>query len=153
MAKKDIKAQDPTSHEGAIEAEIQAKGLTALRVSPGQVDAAIKFEFYVNAAEAVGAVGHDGLVGGETLPGAGVEALKVMTICFLVLQNGHIVLGKSACISPENYDQEIGRKISRENARNQIWELEGYRKRAEQAAVDQAQVRIEDMRERGIGTV
>ena len=36
------------------------------------------------------------------------------------------VLGESAAASPENFDVEIGRKIARENARNKIWQLEGY---------------------------
>lgn len=34
--------------------------------------------------------------------------------------------GESAATSPENFDQAIGRKIARENARNKIWGLEGY---------------------------
>lgn len=149
MAKKDIKAPATESAIDAIEAEILAKGLTALRVTPGEIDAAIKFEFYLNAAEAVGAVGHDGLVGDVPLAGSGVEALQVMTVCFLVLQNGFIATGESACISPENYDQELGRKIARENARNKIWALEGYRKRSE--GQSQAQLQIEPKKQGGYG--
>ena len=34
--------------------------------------------------------------------------------------------GESACASPENFNEEIGRKIAKENARGKIWALEGY---------------------------
>lgn len=49
-----------------------------------------------------------------------------MTICALTLRNGFVVIGESAAASPENFDQAIGQRISRENARNRIWALEGY---------------------------
>ena len=52
--------------------------------------------------------------------------LDLLTFCVLVLKNGFTVTGESACSSPENFDQEIGRKIARENAVNKIWMLEGY---------------------------
>jgi hypothetical protein len=42
------------------------------------------------------------------------------------LKNGFTVDGKSACVSKENFNQEIGNNISRQNAREKIWELEGY---------------------------
>jgi hypothetical protein len=42
------------------------------------------------------------------------------------LKNGFTVIGKSAAASIENFDIEIGRKLAREDARNQIWQLEGY---------------------------
>ena len=29
-------------------------------------------------------------------------------------------------VSKENFNQEIGNKIARQNAREKIWELEGY---------------------------
>ncbi|WP_228029098.1 Gp49 family protein, partial [Leptospira borgpetersenii] len=59
------------------------------------------------------------------LTGAHAE-LKLLTFCVLVLKNGFTVTGESACASPENFDEEIGRKISRQNAVNKIWLLEGY---------------------------
>lgn len=36
------------------------------------------------------------------------------------------VTDESACASPQNFDAEIGEKIAYENARNKIWQLEGY---------------------------
>ena len=49
-----------------------------------------------------------------------------LTVCVLTLVNGFTVTGESACASPENYNEEIGNKIARENAREKIWQLEGY---------------------------
>ena len=49
-----------------------------------------------------------------------------LTVCALTLRNGFQVVGESAAASPENFDQEIGRKIARDNARGKIWALEGY---------------------------
>jgi hypothetical protein len=36
------------------------------------------------------------------------------------------VTGESAAASPANFDEAIGRKIARDNARNKIWALESY---------------------------
>ena len=57
-----------------------------------------------------------------------------MTLCVLVLKNGYVVTGESACASPSNYDEAIGHKIARDNARNKIWALEGYVLRSKLAA-------------------
>ncbi len=88
--------------EAQIEKEIQAKGLNAPRLNPQMIDDAIVSEQY-----------H-------------VFVGTTMTVCALTLRNGYIVTGESAAASPENFDQAIGRKIARDNARNKIWALEGY---------------------------
>lgn len=49
-----------------------------------------------------------------------------VTVAILVLKNGFTVTGESACASPENFNEELGRKIAREQALNKIWALEGY---------------------------
>ncbi len=111
--------QSPRADDGAIEQEIQAKGLTAPRVTPADVEAAIASEHYFTAAEGqCGAVrNYDGLY---------PEALSLLTFCVLVLRNGFTVTGESACASPENFDAELGRKIARENAKQKLWSLLGY---------------------------
>lgn len=88
--------------ETEIESEIQAKGLNAPRLTPDKIDETIHSEQY------------------HVFPGT------TMTVCALTLRNGYIVTGESAAASPENFDQTIGRKIARDNARNKIWALEGY---------------------------
>lgn len=97
-------------NEQIVEQEIQRKNLTAARVTPADIDAAIAGEQY-----------H--VFDGTTL-----------TVCCLTLRNGYTVTGESACASPENFDAELGRKIARENAREKIWALEGYALRNRLAA-------------------
>ena len=85
-----------------IEKEIQEKGLTAPRVTPESIELKITSEQYY------------------VFPGT------TFTSCLLHLSNGFTVHGESACASPENFNQERGRKIARDNAKNKIWMLEGY---------------------------
>lgn len=99
--------------EEATEAEIQAKGKTAPRVTPADIDAVIAGEYFVQPIK------------WESVPVT--EGMKCLTICILSLRNGFTVIGESACASPENFDEELGMKIARENARAKIWPLEGYR--------------------------
>ena len=107
----------PRADDSAIEQEIKAKGLTAPRITPDDVEGNIVSEHYYTAAEACEAVGT-----ATMRPGP----LDLLTHCVLVLKNGFTVTGESACASPENFDAGIGRKIARENAKNKIWALMGY---------------------------
>lgn len=111
--------------DNAIEQEIKAKGLTAPRVTPFDVDMNIKSEAYFTAADGVlGAYkNHDDVYQGTD---AHSESYGLLTFCVLVLQNGFTVTGESACASPENFDAELGRKIARQNAVAKIWPLMGY---------------------------
>lgn len=114
--------------EQAIESEIQEKGLTAPRLSPAHIDDLIVAERYGRASS----LDWDAAA---PLPGHLSEtALSCLTICVLVLKNGFTIIGKSACASPENYDAALGRKIAHQNAREQIWALEGYALRTKLAA-------------------
>lgn len=107
----------------AIEQEIQAKGLTAPRVTPGDLEANIGSEHYFTALDGVD--GH--YRGGPEAQGVrNAESLSLLTFCVLVLKNGFTVTGESACASPENFDAEIGKKIARQNAEQKIWPLMGY---------------------------
>jgi len=47
-------------------------------------------------------------------------------IAVLTLKNGFEIIGTSACVDPNNFDFEIGKKYAREKAIDQIWMLEGY---------------------------
>lgn len=88
--------------ESDVEKEIQEKNLNAPRLTPSMIDSTIKGEKYYVFPE------------------------TTVTVCCLELANGYTVIGESACASPENFDEKLGRKIARENARNKIWQLEGY---------------------------
>jgi len=105
----------------SIESEIQAKGLTAPRVTLADVEVNITNEFYFTAED--GVVGHHH---GDVVHSGEMHAISTLTFCVLVLANGFTVTGESACASPENFDAEIGRKIARANAVGKIWPLMGY---------------------------
>lgn len=108
-----------------LEQEIQAKGLTAPRVTPAQIQAKIKEQYFFTANE--GVYGNTFL---NSFDDARVfvpqDPLKLLTFCVLVLENGFTVTGESACASPENFDPELGKKIAKDNAIQKIWVLEGY---------------------------
>lgn len=93
-----------------LEQEIQAKGLTAPRITPQRIEEVIVREDY------------------HMFPGT------TLTICCLVLANGFTVTGESACASPKNFDIEIGKSIARESAKQKIWAFEGYALRERLAA-------------------
>jgi len=88
-------------NENNIEREINEKGLNAPRLTPSMIDKKIIKEDYH--------VFND-----------------VLTVCCITLENGFMITGESACASPENFDEELGKKIAFGNARDKIWQLEGY---------------------------
>lgn len=49
-----------------------------------------------------------------------------LTICVLTLQNGWQVTGESACADVRNYKQDVGERISYDNAVKKIWAYLGY---------------------------
>lgn len=88
--------------EKAIEQEIKDKGLTAPRLTPHHIDEQIRsvaFHVFPNTTT---------------------------TVCLLTLRNGFGVIGESSCVSAEDFDAALGQKIAFNNARDKIWELEGY---------------------------
>jgi len=111
----------------SIEQEIQAKGLTAPRVTPADIEANIACEHYFTAAD--GVLGNIDVVPDDDQ----LDLLELLTFCVLVLRNGFTVTGESACASPENFDAEVGRKIARQNAVSRIWPLMGYELRSQLA--------------------
>jgi hypothetical protein len=91
-----------TATEQVVEDAIAAKGLDAPRLTPNMIDHCIKDVAY------------------HVFPGS------QLTVCCITLQNGFNTTGVSACVSPENFDEQIGKDIAFRNARDQIWALEGY---------------------------
>lgn len=89
------------STELEIEKELQVKGLNAPRLTPDLIESKIVKEEYFRLTD-------------------------VLTVCVLTLENGFTVTGESACTSPENFNEEIGNKIARQNGKEKIWVLEGY---------------------------
>ena len=124
-------ATSPDTSDAGVERLIQAKGKTAARVTPADIEANIESYFYFTAAQAATAI--DRTIDADS-------PLHLLTFCVLVLKNGFTVTGESACASPENFDAEIGRKIAHQNAVQKIWPLMGYELRsklAEQGTYEQ----------------
>lgn len=109
-----------TTDEATIEEEIVRKGKTAPRLTPQHIDDQIVSERWGRASELFNEP--------NSVP------LQCLTVCVVTLRNGFTLVGKSACASPENFDLEIGGKIARDDARKQIWALEGYLLRSKLAA-------------------
>ncbi|RAK01620.1 Gp49 family protein [Aliidiomarina maris] len=88
--------------ERDLEKRLQQKGLNAPRLNPDHIDSCIKDAKY------------------HVFPGT------TLTVCCLTLKNGFTVTGESAAASPENFNEEVGREIAYKNARDKVWQLEGY---------------------------
>lgn len=90
------------SDDEVIEKMIKKKGLVAPRIKPSNIDDKIKKVKY-----------H-------------VFSGTCTTVCCIILDNGYTVIGESACASPENFDEEIGKVRAFQKAKSKIWELAGY---------------------------
>lgn len=89
-----------------IEAESQAKGLNAPRVTRSQIEDAIASIDFVTHTSASG---------------------QVMRWAVLNMVNGYAVVGRpSVAVSPENDDAELGRSIATDNSFDEVWPLLGY---------------------------
>ena len=126
-----------------IEQEIQAKGLTAPRITPADIEANIASEHYFTGSDGV-----DGADIGrlreqnpdepltfeplsqeaERISSNGVTAkLQLLTFCVLLLRNGTKVVGVNyGAIDPARHDPEMGRTEARKAAIEQVWPLMGY---------------------------
>lgn len=104
----------------AAEAEIVAAGLTAPRVTKDQIE----------------------LLMGKLIWRYEQPEGTTSTFAHAFLGRFYLATGHSACVSPENFNAELGMKYAREQAegkaRDKLWELEGYKLWASQAA-NQAQ--------------
>jgi hypothetical protein len=98
--------ESPRTDDSAIEAEIKAKGLTAPRVTPADLEANIAHVEYVKW-----------ITHGD----------QVLRWCVITTKCGFAVTGRpSVAVSPTNDDQAIGEKVAYENAKNELWPLMGY---------------------------
>ncbi len=80
----------------------------------------------------------DAVVDTKTAPRVTADSIKAkirhvsyivhehLTLCILELENGFFVVGQSAPASPANFDADVGKRYSYDQAFNKVWELEGY---------------------------
>ena len=89
-----------------IEQEIQAKGLTAPRVTRDDMLANIAHTEIVKHVSVTG---------------------QVLRWAIITTKNGFAVTGKPSCaVSSENDNEAIGKQIALTNAENELWPLMGY---------------------------
>jgi len=108
-----------------VEAELDALGKTAPRITPSDVLDHVMEEWYFTAAQGVeGAARYsgDGMIKLVPLD----SPLHLLTFCVLVLRNGFTVTGESACADPATFDADIGQRLAREAALRKVWPLLGY---------------------------
>lgn len=97
----------------AIEQEIQAKGLTAPRVTLADIEANVVDTEIVKHISKTG---------------------QVLRWAVLTTRNGFAVVGKPSCaVSSANDNAEIGEKVAVENSREELWPLMGYELRTKLA--------------------
>lgn len=107
--------------DDSVEAMNQAKGKTAARITPEQVDANIAAEYSFTLDKA--------LTGCPL-----VEGLDRVTLSVIVLRNGTKLVGVNyGAIDPERHDPEMGRTEARKEAIEQVWPLMGYELRSQLA--------------------
>ena len=94
-----------------------ASNAVAPRVSLADIEASIAAKYFLTAEEALTGVG---FVISPDSP------LCLLTICFLEMNNGFVIVGKSAPASPENFNPKLGEKFAYEDAVRQLWPLMGY---------------------------
>lgn len=94
----------------------------APRVALSDIEAAIAAVYHMTADKAVG----------PDVPDH--PALRLLSICIVVMRNGFTVIGKSAPASAANFNADLGRKLAYEDCIRQIWPLMGFALRDRLAA-------------------
>lgn len=101
----------------------------APRVTLADIEAAIADKFYLTGGEfSEASLAINGVVDALSRDQhiAKFPTLKALTLCVVVLHNGYTIVGKSAPAAPENFNAELGRKFSYEDAVRQLWPLMGF---------------------------
>lgn len=78
------------------------------KLEPKDLEAAIKQEFY------------------HQFPGT------TLTVCALLLRNGYVVVGESACASTWSFNANKGKEVARSHAVSKMWALLGYQLREDE---------------------
>jgi len=92
--------------DNQIEQEILAKGLTAPRITPSNIEDNIADIEYVKHVSKGG---------------------QVLRWAVITTKNGFAVVGNpSASVSPANDNEDIGQKVALDNSKQELWPLMGY---------------------------
>ena len=92
---------------------------TAPKVTFEDIEASIASEFYFTAK--------DGVSGSTLGFSTGPKDLELITVCILLLKNGHRIVGvNEGPVSADNFDADYGKKLARARAIDSIWPLLGW---------------------------
>lgn len=145
--------------DAQIEQEIQAKGLTAPRITPADIEENIASEHYFTAADGfrlrwltddhpvhdtrtrVYNIAQNVNVRSYASTCASLDAsagmppeLGMVTFCVLITTNGTKLVGvNTGPVSAANFDAELGRNLARQAAIDQLWPMLGYELRSKLA--------------------
>ena len=89
--------------ETLVERHFQAKPAAAPRITPADLDAEIIDAKY------------------HRFPSTTV------TVCCLKTKCGYCVIGESAAVNAENFDEDLGKSVAYSKARDKLWPLLGFR--------------------------
>jgi len=91
---------------------VSSPSIVPMPVQPTAMDAEIRDEYYRNLGSAL-----------KTPDGPAAN----VTLCVLILRNGFVIVGKSACVDRANFNEETGKRLAREDAIKQITPYLGWR--------------------------
>lgn len=104
-------------------------GLTATKITPADIDNAIREVKFFTAEEGIYGAKAFRLEDTDTPVGlvsfTAPAGAPLLTFCLLELKNGLTVTGKSVCADPANYDAKIGRDLALKDAKDQMWLILG----------------------------
>lgn len=114
------------------------------RVTVVDIEDQIEHEFYMNVGDAIETALSNSTM--TKLSSTAVpEGLFCMTKCVLVMKNGFVVTGSSACADPANYDQQLGERYARKDAIKQLWPLLGFmlKDQLHEACLEEQAIQVE----------
>ena len=91
------------------------------RITLDYMKSQIKTTYYIDGATIAGHANHIDWHDKSAAPN-----LHVLTVAMIVLKNGFVILGKSAPLSPANFDANKGRTFAYEDALRQAWPLYAF---------------------------
>lgn len=92
------------------------------KITEEDIAEAIGHAFFFTAADGVLS-----LYDNADIPQDSIRKLNTVTFCVLQLTNGFLVTGQSSCIDPTEFNSVTGRELALANAKEQLWELLGFR--------------------------
>ena len=97
-----------------------AEGATAPRITLDHMKSQIVATYYIDGETLSVHAGHTDHTGKQRpFP----PSLAKLTVAMMVLKSGFVVIGKSAPMSPENFDAAKGRVFAYEDCIRQLWPM------------------------------